>query len=126
MYKLKRLKKDRAVITIIPPTIAYLPGYSPKTNQTKIGAKTDSSKISKETSEELIKRGPNVSKQEEAPINNPCIKIKCQISACTSNGEIKQERTRAPPIYPIGIAGTIEIALAERTAVKAAAKAIET
>ncbi len=114
------------MITIIPPRIAYLPGCSPKTNQTKIGAKTDSSKTSKEASEELIKRGPSVSKQEEAPMNNPCIKIKCQISGGTSNGETKKERTRAPPIYPIGIAGTIEIALAERTAVKAAAKAIET
>ena len=80
MYKLKRLKKDKALTTIHPPRIAYWPGYSPKTNQTKSGAKTDSNKTSNETSEELIKRGPSVSKQEEAPIIVPCIKIKFQSS----------------------------------------------
>ena len=80
MYKLKRLKKERAPITIHPPKRAYWPGYSPKTNQTKIGAKTDSNKTSNETSEELIKRGPSVSKQEEAPMIVPCMRIKFQSS----------------------------------------------
>ena len=126
MYKLKRLKKDRALITIQPPKIASRPGFSPKTNQTKIGARTDSNKISNETSEELIKRGPSVSKQEEAPIIVPCIKTKFQSSTWTSNGEINNDKTNAPPMYPNGIAGIIETAFAERTAVKAPAKAIET
>ena len=126
MYKLKRLKKDSALITIKPPKIANRPGFSPKTNQTKIGARTDSNKISSETSEELIKRGPSVSKQEEAPIIVPCIKTKFQSSIWTSNGEIKNNRTIAPPMYPNGIAGTIETDFAERTAVKAPAKATET
>ena len=126
MYKLKRLKKDRALITIQPPKIANRPGFSPKTNQTKIGAKTDSNKISNETSEELIKRGPSVSKQEEAPMIVPCIKTNFKSSNWTSNGEIKKDRNNAPPMYPNGIAGIIETALAERTAVKAPAKAIET
>ena len=126
MYKLKSLKKDSALITIQPPKIANCPGFSPKTNQTKIGARTDSNKTSNETSEELIKRGPSVSKQEEAPIIVPCIKTKFQSSIWTSNGEIKNNRTIAPPMYPNGIAGTIETDFAERTAVKAPAKATET
>ena len=109
-----------------PPRIAYWPGYSPKTNQTKIGANTDSNKTSNETSEELMKRGPSVSKHEEAPMIVPCIKIRFQSFAWTSNGEIKKDKTNAPPMYPNGIAGIIEIVRAARTAVNAAAKATET
>ena len=77
--------------------IAYWPGCSPKINQTKIGAKTDSSKISNATSEELMNLGPSVSRHEEAPINVPCIKIKFQSCDRTSSGEMKKDKTNAPP-----------------------------
>ena len=94
MYKLKRLKKDKALTTIHPPRIAYWPGYSPKTNQTKIGAKTDSSKTSNETSEELMKRGPSVSKQEEAPMIAPCIKIRLHLFPSSSKNTSKRKSNR--------------------------------
>ena len=57
-------------ITNVPPAIAHSPGYSPKTNHTKIGASTDSNKISNETSGELKNRGPKVSRHVA-----PAIKI---------------------------------------------------
>ena len=111
------------MITIVPPTSANLPGYSSITSQIRIGAKTDSNRINKETSGDVKYLGPIVRRQVASAIKAPCMKNKCQFFSSAPKGELIIPRNKATPRYAIGIAGIIDTFLTFLTAVKAAAYA---
>ena len=69
--KAKKFEVIKTVKTIKPPIIVFRPGYSLSMYHASIGARIASNSISKDTSEEEIKRGPVWIKQTAIGVKKP-------------------------------------------------------
>lgn len=88
----------RAPITMAPPAMAHCPGSSPITAQTRIGAKTDSSRTSSTTSDDRIWRRLKAKRQDAGPMNAPCARKSGHCGAKLSKGATNVPKTQAASI----------------------------